>query len=56
MTLRDIATATGSSVSTINEIARGATKEPRGQLAINLYELRPNVGSETRESTENARN
>lgn len=43
MTLADIAAKTGTQTSTVSEIARGATREPRGQLAINLYELRPDV-------------
>lgn len=46
MTLADIAEASGSSVSTISEISQGRTKQPRGQLALRLYELRPDAWPE----------
>lgn len=41
MTLTEIAGKVDAPVSTISDLARGATQEPRGSLAVRLMGLTP---------------
>jgi len=44
MTLVDIGRAIGLSTSSVSDIKRGASKEPRGMAAVRLFDLHKKIG------------